>query len=98
MPIRAAWLTAFVATIPFLNSSPAQAQEPTKLSPGFTEERSLGPSETHVYTVSLDAGAAVLGEADQHGVDLVIDEVGPDGKLIRTVDSPMARKALSQST
>ena len=30
----------------------------------------------------------LLGEADQHGVDLVIDIFGPDGKLIRTVDSP----------
>ncbi len=86
--MRAAWITAFGAAILFLDPSPAEAQEPTKLSPGFTEERSLGPSENHVYTVSLDAGAAVLGKADQHGVDLVIDEFGPDGKLIRTVDSP----------
>ena len=65
-----------------------QTTDPTQLSPGFTEERSLGPNENHVYTISLDAGAAVLGEADQHGVDLVIDEFGPDEKLIRTVDSP----------
>lgn len=38
--------------------------------------------------MSLKEGEAVLGEADQHGVDLVIDIFGPAGKLIRTVDSP----------
>lgn len=86
--MRPLWITAFAATILFSTSSSAEAQEPTKLSPGFTEERSLAPSENHVYTVSLDQGAAILGEADQHGVDLVIDEFGPDGELIRTVDSP----------
>jgi enterochelin esterase family protein len=71
--MRANWLTAFTAAM---------------LIPGFIGERSLGPNENHVYTVSLDVGAALLGEADQHGVDLVVDEFGPDGKLIRTVDSP----------
>ena len=86
--MRPIWITAFAAVILFSTASSAQAQEPTKLSPGFTQERSLAPNENHVYTVSLDQGAAVLGEADQHGVDLVIDEFGPDGKLIRTVDSP----------
>jgi len=86
--MRAAWITAVAAAMLFAYSSLAEAQEPTKLRPGFTEERSLGSNEKHVYTISLDAGAAVLGEADQHGVDLVIDEFGPNGKLIRTVDSP----------
>jgi enterochelin esterase-like enzyme len=86
--MRPTWIAAFAVAIFFPTSSSAEAQEPTKLSPGFTQERSLAPNENHVYTVSLDQGAAVLGEADQHGVDLVIDEFGPDGKLIRTVDSP----------
>jgi enterochelin esterase-like enzyme len=84
--MRPIWITALAAAI--LCFTQAEAQEPTKLSPGFTQERSLAPNENHVYTVSLDQGAAILGEADQHGVDLVIDEFGPDGKLIRTVDSP----------
>ena len=86
--MRLTWIATFAATILFATSSSAEAQEPTKLSPGFSQERSLTPNENHVYTVSLDQGAAVLGEADQHGVDLVIDEFGPDGKLIRKVDSP----------
>jgi hypothetical protein len=86
--MRLTLIAAFAAEILFCTSSSAEAQEATKLSPGFTLERSLAPSENHVYTISLEQGAAVLGEADQHGVDLVIDEYGPDSKLLRTVDSP----------
>jgi enterochelin esterase-like enzyme len=70
------------------SSAAAGGQEPIKLIAGFTQERTLGPSDNYVYTVTLTEGTAILGEADQHGVDLVIDEFGPDGKLIRTVDSP----------
>jgi enterochelin esterase family protein len=66
----------------------ATSPEPQNLRAGFIQERSLGPGEEHVYLIVLEDGYAVLGEADQHGVDLVIDIVGPDGKLIRTVDSP----------
>ena len=88
MSMRLTWIAGFAAAVLFSTSSSVEAQESTKLSPGFTQERSLAPNENHVYTVSLEQGAAVLGEADQHGVDLVIDEFGPDGKLIRTVDSP----------
>jgi hypothetical protein len=54
----------------------------------LNQERPLGPGESHVYTITLQVGAGVLGEADQHGIDLVIDIFGPDGKLIRTVDTP----------
>jgi enterochelin esterase-like enzyme len=85
--MRLVGIAAIAAAI-VLSSSFGEAQEPTKLSAGFTQERVLGPNENHVYTVSLEQGAAVIGEADQHGVDLVIDEFGPDGKLISTVDSP----------
>src|SRR5258708_177119 len=63
-------------------------QEAQPLITGLDHERTLSPGENHVYTVTLQEGAGVLGEADQHGIDLVIDIFGPDGKLIRTVDSP----------
>ena len=62
--------------------------EPIELIAGFTQEPTLGPSDNHIYTVTLTEEATIFGEADQHGVDLVIDEFGPDGRLIRTVDSP----------
>jgi enterochelin esterase family protein len=86
--MRFTWITAIVAAFLLITSAPTNGQEPQKLSTGFTKERLLSPGESHIYTISLDDGTAILGEATQHGVDLVIDEFGPDGKLIRTMDSP----------
>ena len=59
-----------------------------KLGAGFLQERMLGPTEKHVYPVDMEEGTAVLGAVDQHGIDLVVDILGPDGKLVRSVDSP----------
>jgi hypothetical protein len=95
--MRVTWIAAFAAALFLITSASTEGQEPTILRPGYSEERSLVPGESHVYTISLNDGTAVLGEADQHGVDLVIDEFGPDGKLIRTVE-PMARTDPSRST
>lgn len=86
--MRLTWIAAFAGSTLVFTAASAEGPSPHKLSPGFTEERVLAPGENHAYTISLEDGAAVLGEADQHGVDLVIDEFGPDEKLIRTVDSP----------
>ena len=86
--MRIGMLAVFAAVVLFFSSTSVHGQEPRQLAAGFTEEHTLGPNENHVYTVTLEEGCAVLGEADQHGVDLVIDEFGPDGKLLRTVDSP----------
>jgi enterochelin esterase family protein len=60
----------------------------TVLAPGMSLERILGPADEHIYTVELQSGMAVIGEADQEGVDLVVDVFGPDGKLLRQIDSP----------
>jgi len=84
--MRVPRIATFAAAL--LLSLSAVGQDPRNLTAGFNEERTLAPAEDHVYTVTLENGAAILGEADQHGVDLVIDMFGPDGKLIRTVDSP----------
>jgi hypothetical protein len=86
--MRIRTIPALVAAIFLCGSLSAVGQEPKNLTAGFSEERTLGRGENHVYTVDLESGAAILGEADQRGVDLVIDMFGPDGKLIRTVDSP----------
>jgi enterochelin esterase family protein len=80
-------VAAFGAAL-LLSNSAARAQEPQALVSGMNLERTLAPGESHTYSITLDEGAAVVGEADQHGIDLVIDIVGPDGKTIRTVDSP----------
>jgi enterochelin esterase-like enzyme len=85
--MRIAWISALTAAMALYISAAASGQEPIKLVAGFTQEQTLGAGDNHVYIVTLTEGTAILGEADQHGVDLVIDEFGPDGKLIRTVDS-----------
>src|SRR6266498_1848233 len=83
---RNMWMAVAAATL-LWTPAPARAQEPTALVAGLNVERTLGPRENHVYTINLQEGAAVIGEADQHGVDLVIDILGPDGKAVRAVDS-----------
>ena len=70
----------------------AHTQQPTALVAGLNIERTLGTGETHTYTVTLDEGAAIIGEADQRGVDLVVEILDPDGKLIRSIDSPNGTK------
>lgn len=72
--------------------STARAQEATPLVAGLNIERTLGPGENHIYTVTLQEGAAIVGEAEQRGVDLAIDILDPDGRLIRSVDSPNGRE------
>ena len=77
-----------VAIICFVATVAVRAQEPRALVAGLKMERSLSAGEKHAYTIHRDEGAAVIGAADQHGIDLVIDLFDPDGKLIRTDDSP----------
>ncbi|HJT17468.1 MAG TPA: alpha/beta hydrolase-fold protein [Thermoanaerobaculia bacterium] len=55
---------------------------------GMHLERELGPADEHTYTAQLSAGSGVVGEADQEGVDLVVDVIDPDGKELKTLDSP----------
>lgn len=88
MKTRVTGMAVLAVGILFLTSAAVRAQEPQTLVTGLKEERTLGPGDNHVYIITLQEGAAVIGEADQHGVDLVIDVYGPDGKLIHTVDSP----------
>ena len=87
LKIRIVWIATFAAAMLSWTSTTVHAQEPQALIPGLNVERTLGPKENHVYTITLQEGTAIIGEADQHGIDLVIDIFGPDAKLIRTVDS-----------
>ena len=87
LKIRIVWIATFAAAMLSWTSTTVHAQEPQALIPGLNVERTLGPKENHVYTITLQEGTAIIGEADQHGIDLVIDIFGPDAKLIRSVDS-----------
>src|ERR1700733_83340 len=69
-------------------SVPGRWDGATDLRAGFQLERVLRASDEHRYSVRLDSGAAIVGKADQHGVDLVIDVYDPDGRQIASIDSP----------
>jgi len=86
--MRVALAAAFTTAVLLCGSARPEDPKPQSLTAGLKQERSLGPGDNYAYTITLGEGAAVVGEADQHGVDLVIDIFGPDGKLVRTVDSP----------
>jgi enterochelin esterase family protein len=60
----------------------------TTLLSGMHLERDLGPADQHTYTLELSAGGGVVAEADQNGVDLVVDVIDPDGNKLKTIDSP----------
>jgi hypothetical protein len=55
--------------------------------PGMQVERTLLPSEEQTYSAQLESGAAIIGEIDQEGIDVVIDVNDPDGAQITRLDS-----------
>jgi len=95
---RAMWIAGLMTATVLCASAVARAQEPQPLLPGLNLERTLGPGEKHVYTITLQEGAAITGAAEQHGDDLVIDISVPDRKAIRTVElSAVTAKPLGTS-
>jgi enterochelin esterase family protein len=59
-----------------------------ELVAGTKIERTLAPPDQHVYTAQLKNGAAIIAEADQEGIDLLIEVYGPDGRQVTRLDSP----------
>jgi len=59
-----------------------------ELTAGFALQRTLGPSDEHVYTVAMESGAAIIGEADQEDVDILIEIYDSNGGKIARLDSP----------
>ena len=60
----------------------------TALVAGMNVERTLAPSDRHIYTAQLDNGGAIIAEANQEGIDLVIDVYDPDQQQTTRLDSP----------
>jgi len=84
---RIGWIALTAAAILLSFSPIARSQESQTLSSGLTLERSLLPGARHVYTVSLEDGAAITGHVEKHGIDLAIEVFGPEGNLISTLHS-----------
>lgn len=80
--------TIIAFCVAMLCPAAAPGQQSQTLFNGLNQERTLTHGEDHVYQINLETGAAVIGEANQRGIDLVIDVIGPGGQKIRTFDSP----------
>jgi len=69
-------------------SSTAQNQPEVRvLEPGKPIERELAGGQQHAYQIPLSAGQYLNVVVEQRGIDVVVALLGPDGRLIITVDS-----------
>ncbi|HWF90449.1 MAG TPA: PPC domain-containing protein [Pyrinomonadaceae bacterium] len=73
------------ATCVFLN---ANAQAPTPLQVGTPIERTLGPSQSQVFTITLEENTFVQLVVEQRGIDVVVRVTSPAAKSIGEYDSP----------
>ena len=80
----------FAAVLALLVASPGLAQEaaPTLVSAGGVYADSLGPQDTHAYTMELEADYFVTGSVEQITVDVVVTIKDAAGEDVATFDSP----------
>lgn len=58
------------------------------LKVGTPVGRKIGPSEAHVYSITLEENMYVQLVIEQHGIDLVARVTPPSGKMLADFDSP----------
>src|SRR5688572_17702029 len=68
--------------------SSAAAQDARAIRRGDSLAATLSDSAPHRYTLDLEDSTFVLGYANQLDVDVVVRVMGPDGKPIRSFDTP----------
>lgn len=97
LAIVAVWLRTRPATVP---ESPRKEDqpvtettvtfvgEPQRLVPGEPVERELKGGEGHAYELALAAGEYVHVVVEQKGIDVAVRRIGPDGQVVRRVDTP----------
>ena len=66
-------------------STPVEA--PTLLQPGKPVEVDLSPKQVRRFVLSADSGSLVRIASTQHGIDIVVTVLGPDGAKLAEVDS-----------
>lgn len=86
MPAAAA-MTAFLAAA--LAPAPAQSLQTLKRTSQI--EAGIGPEQVDRYALPLKRGESAELIVLQQGVDLAVDLIAPDGRLVTTVDSPNGR-------
>jgi erythromycin esterase len=70
----------------------AGAAGPARLVPGKPIATPLGPGQSADAILALRAGESADLAVLQHGIDVVVEAYGPDGKLLDSVDSPNGRE------
>ena len=66
----------------------AHAQTSTTLKPGTPVERELGPTQSHEFSVELEANSVLQLVVEQKGIDVIIRVSTPDGKTLGDFDTP----------
>jgi len=68
---------------------PAQTQnDQTTLHPGTAIERTIGPHESHSFTINLENQQYLQFVVNQHGIDVIVRVFSPSGKSLGDFDSP----------
>jgi hypothetical protein len=60
----------------------------TTLEPGTPIERTIGPNESHSFTIKLEDEQYLQFVVNQHGIDLIVRVISPSGKRLGDFDSP----------
>jgi hypothetical protein len=66
----------------------ALAQGPTSLQMGTPIERTLGPGQTHEFTVTLEENSYIQFVVEQRGIDVIVKVFSPEGRALGEFDSP----------
>jgi hypothetical protein len=65
---------------------PANGQTPLQINTPL--DRTLGPSESHDFTVTLEENTWIQFVVEQHGIDAIVKVFSPEGRVLGEFDSP----------
>lgn len=85
------WIRALILFSVLIGVAAAQVPPTapsTALQQGTPIERSIGPNQTHSYTVTADEKSSVQVTVEQRGVDVVVSVFSPAGKKLGEYDTP----------
>ena len=71
--------------------APPEAQPPVVLDPARPVEQAIAPGQVYAASLRLRRGESAEIVVLQQGIDLAVDLLAPDGRLLETVDSPNGR-------
>ena len=84
-------LTGFLLLALLLAAHSTAAQEPaprTRVAPGETVSGEISAQQPRGFEIELEAGERVRGAVQQHGINLLLVILSPDGSPIAILDSP----------